>query len=78
MIAIIAAIAELLFFLAITAMVAMVAIIWKPGFREPEKLHISAFCSPLNPGFRMIATIAVIAAINGKCFPYDRYDRFDH
>ena len=39
MIAIIAAIAELLFFSAITAMVAMVAIIWKPGFREPEKLH---------------------------------------
>ena len=76
MIAIIAAIAELLFFSAITAMVAMVAIIWKPGFREPEKLHISTFCSPLR--FRVIATIAVIAAIAGKWFPYDRYDRCDH
>ena len=43
MIAIIAAIAELLFFPAIAAITAMVAIIWKPGFREPEKLHISAF-----------------------------------
>ena len=74
MIAIIAAIAELLFIAVTTA---MVAIIWKPGFREPEKLHISAFCSPLNPGFRMIATIAVIAAIAGKWFPYDRYDRCD-
>ena len=60
MIAIIAALAELLFFSAITA---MVAIIWKPSFREPEKLHISAFCSPLNPGFHMIG--------------YDRYDRCD-
>ena len=74
MIAIIAAIAELLFIAVTTA---MVAIIWKPGFREPEKLHISAFCSPLNPGFRMIATIALIAAIAGKWFPYDRYDRCD-
>ena len=73
MIAIIAAIAELLFIAVITA---MVAIIWKPGFREPEKLHISTFCSPL--GFRMIATIAVIAAIAGKWFPYDLYDRCDH
>ena len=73
MIAIIAAIAELSFIAVITA---MVAIIWKPGFREPEKLHISTFCSPL--GFRMIATIAVIAAIAGKWFPYDRYDRCDH
>ena len=26
----------------------------------------------------MIATIAEIAAIAGKCFPYDRYDRCDH
>ena len=78
MIAIIAGIAELLFFSAIAAITAMVAILWKPGFREPEKLHISAFCSPLKPGFRMIATIAVIAAIAGKCFPYDRYDRCDH
>ena len=78
MIAIIAAIAELLFFSAIAAITAMVAILWKPGFREPEKLHISAFCSPLKPGFHMIATIAVIAAIAGKCFPYDRYDRCDH
>ena len=74
-IAIIAAIVELLFFSAITAMVAN---IWKPGFREPEKLHISAFCSLLKPGFHMIATIAVIAAIAGKCFPYERYDRCDH
>ena len=60
MIAIIAALAELLFFSAITA---MIAIIWKPSFREPEKLHISAFCSPLNPGFHMIG--------------YDRCDRCD-
>ena len=36
-----------------------------------------AFCSTLKPGFHMIATIAVIAAITGKCFPYDRYDRCD-
>ena len=78
MIAIIAAIAELLFFSAIAAITAMVAILWKPGCREPEKLHISVFCSPLKPGFHMIATIAVIAAIAGKCFPYDRYDRCDH
>ena len=64
MIAIIAAIAELLFFSAITAMVAMVAIIWKPGFREPEKLHnYPHFADTLKPGFYMIATIAVIAAI---------------
>ena len=45
MIPIIAAIAELLFFSTIAAITAMVAIIWKPGFREREKLHISAFCS---------------------------------
>ena len=70
--------AELLFFSAIAAITAMVAILWKPGCREPEKLHISVFCSPLKPGFHMIATIAVIAAIAGKCFPYDRYDRCDH
>ena len=76
--AIIAAIAERLFFSAIAAITAMVAIIWKPGFREPENLHISALCSPLKSGFHMIATIAVIAAIAGKCFPYDRYDRCDH
>ena len=63
MIAIIAAIAELLFFAAIAAITAMVAIIWKPGFREPEKLHISAFCSPLKPSFHMIATIAVITEL---------------
>ena len=78
MIPIIAAIAELLFFSTIAAITAMVAIIWKPGFREREKLHISAFCSPLTPGFHMIATIAVIAAIAGKCFLYNRYDRWDH
>ena len=70
MIAIIAAIAELLFFSAIAAITAIVAIIWKPGFREPEKLHVSALCKPLKPGFHMIAAIA------GKCFPYDRYDRW--
>ena len=46
MIVITAATAELLFFPAIAAITAMVAIIWRPGFREPEKLHISAFCSP--------------------------------
>ena len=78
MIPIIAAIAELLFFSTIAAITAMVAIIWKPGFREREKLHISAFCSPLTPGFHMIATIAVIAAIAGKSFLYNRYDRWDH
>ena len=66
MIAIIAAIAELLFFSVIAAITAMVAIIWKPGFREPKKLQYPHF------GFHMIATIA------GKCFPYDRYDRCDH
>ena len=75
MIRIIDAIAELLFFSTIAAITGMVAIIWKPGFREPEKLHISAFCSPLKPGFHMIA---VIAAIAGKCFLYNRYDRCDH
>ena len=49
MIAIIVAIAELLFFSAITAMVAMVAIIWKPGFREPEKLlNYPHFVAPLS------------------------------
>ena len=81
MIPIIAAIAELLFFSAIAAITGsdlMVAILWKPGFREPEKLHIPVICSPLKPGFHMIATIAVIAAIAGKCFPCDRYDRCDH
>ena len=31
--------------------------------------------SPLKPGFHMIA---VIAAIAGKCFLYNRYDRCDH
>ena len=48
MIAIIAAIAELLFFSVIAAITAMVAIIWKPGFREREKLHISAFWFPYD------------------------------
>ena len=77
MIAIIAAIAELLFFSAIAAITATIKIIWKPGFREPEKLHISAFCSPLKRGFHMIAKIAVIAAITDLFFFSDHNDHME-
>ena len=37
--------------------------------------HFPRGTNLLKPGFHMIATIAVIAAITGEWFPYDRCDR---
>ena len=50
----------------IAAIIAIVAIIWKPGLRGLQKKDICNFSGSLKPGFHMIFTIAVIAAIAEK------------
>ena len=45
---------------------AMVAIIWELGLRGLQNADICNFSGSLKPGFHMIATIAVIAAIAEK------------
>ena len=45
---------------------AIVAIIWKLGLRGLQNADICNFSGSLKPGFHMIATIAVIAAIAEK------------
>ena len=45
---------------------AMVAIIWKLGLRGLQNADICNFSGSLKPGFHMIATIPVIAAIVEK------------
>ena len=45
---------------------AIVAIIWKLGLRGLQNADICNFSGSLKPGFHMIATIAVIAAIAAK------------